>query len=130
VNDRPSAPELLGAVGRFLERDALPRLDGPARFHARVAAHVVAMVARELEAEESHLSAEWQRLGELLERPEPPPASRQALRDAVRERSQALCERIRAGAADGGPWRERVLDHLRRTVDDKLAVARGPRRGD
>lgn len=127
VNDRPSAVELLHAVRRFLERDVVPRLDGPQRYHARVAANVVAIVAREIETEEPQLRAEWQRLGALLSRGEEPPEGRQALRDAVLEGTRELARRIRAGEADAGAWREAVLEHLRRTVDDKLDVAR-PRR--
>ena len=46
MNDRPTASELLRAVGRFLEREVVPELEGPRRYHARVAAHVVAVVAR------------------------------------------------------------------------------------
>jgi hypothetical protein len=127
VNDRPSAVELLRAVERFLERDVVPALDGPRRYHARVAANVVAIVAREIETEEEQLSAEWERLARLLVLRSRKPESREELRRAVRARSEALARRIRAGDADAGPWRRQVIDHLRRTVADKLAVARPPR---
>ena len=63
MNDRPAAVELLRAVEAFLERDVVPNLAGPRQFHARVAANVVAMVAREIETEEGHLLGEWERLG-------------------------------------------------------------------
>jgi hypothetical protein len=46
----------------------------------------------------------------------------------VRARNEELVSRIRAGKADAGAWREALLDHLERTVADKLEVARPPRR--
>ena len=127
MNDRPTAVELLGVVRRFLEREVVPALEGPRRYHARVAANVVAVVAREIEVEEQQLGAEWERLGRLLGREEPPPASRAALRSAVRDRSEVIAQRIRAGDADSGPWRDALVSHLRATVADKLDVARPPR---
>lgn len=129
MNDRPSATELLRAVEGFLEREVVPNLEGPRRYHARVAANVVAIVAREIETEEGQLRAEWERLGRLLEAPAAPPAERQALRDGVRQRSEALVERIRSGDADSGAFRAAVLAHLRASVDAKLEVARPPRVG-
>jgi hypothetical protein len=127
MNDRPTAVELLRAVERFLEREVVPALDGPRRYHARVAASAVAIVAREIETEEAQLAAEWERLSGLLGLHEPRPAAREALRDAVRARSQALAERIRRGDADAGPWRSELIAHLRRTVADKLEVSKPPR---
>jgi len=127
VNDRPTAVELLRAVEGFLERDVVPSLSGPKQFHARVAANVVAIVAREIETEEGQLRGEWERLGALLGEPSPAPDERERLREGVLARSRALAERIRAGEADAGEWRARVLEHLRRTVADKLEVSRPPR---
>jgi len=127
VNDRPTAGELLGAVRRFLQKEVVPQLEGPLRYHARVAANVVAIVAREIETEESQLHLEWERLGRLLDADDTLPASREALRRGVAARSEDLVRRIRAGEADAGPWRREVLDHLRATVADKLDVARPPR---
>ena len=127
MNDRPTGVELLRAVERFLEQEVVPQLDGLRRYHARVAANVVAIVAREIETEEAQLLSEWERLGALLELREQRPDARDALRDAVRARSQALAERIRRGDADAGTWRAELIAHLRRTVADKLAVSRPPR---
>jgi hypothetical protein len=127
VNDRPTAVELLRAVERFLEQEVVPELAGPRRYHARVAANVVAIVAREIETEEAQLQAEWERLGALLGLCEDPPGARDSLRDALRERTRALAERIRRGDADHGAWRAPLVAHLRCTVADKLAVSRPPR---
>lgn len=123
MQDRPTWEELLDAVRQFLEHDVVPALDGPRRFHARVAANVLAIVTRELTLEEEQLRAEWERLGSVLGDSVPPPAGRAALRAALRERTAQLCERIRRGDADDGPWRDAVWQHVRATVREKLAVA-------
>ena len=51
LHGRPTAGELLGAVEEFLRDDLIPGTTGQLSFHARVAANVVAIVARELAAE-------------------------------------------------------------------------------
>jgi hypothetical protein len=127
VNDRPTVVELLEAVESFLRDDVLNALDGHLKFQARVAANVVGIVARELACEDRHLVGEWQRLAALFEDPSPPPADREALRGAMREKTEELVERIRAGDADRGPWRDAVVAHLKQTVADKLEVAKPPR---
>ena len=123
MQDRPTYSELLAAVQHFLESDAVPALDGPRQFHARVAATVLAIVRRELQSEDAQLRAEWQRLDGLLERAESMPSDRAELRQRLRERTAELCERIRRGDADAGAWRGAVWTHARQTVVDKLAVA-------
>jgi hypothetical protein len=127
MNDRPDAGELLRAVERFLESDVVPALDGVHRFHARVAANVVAIVARELETQESHLRSEWEGLSGLLDDLSPLPESLEAQRAAITRRNEELVRRIRAGAADQGPWRDAVLSHLERVVAQKLEVSHPPR---
>jgi hypothetical protein len=121
MQDRPSIAELLDAVRGFLEHDALEALDGTAKFHARVAVNVLAIALRELELEPAQLDAEWQRLATLLGSA-PAPVDQRALREAIRVRSEELCERIRRGEADGGPFRDAVLAHARATVREKLAI--------
>jgi len=123
MQDRPTNAELLEAVQYFLETDAVPALEGPKKFHARVAANVLAIVRRELESEEAQLRAEWERLGELLGFVGDAPADRTALHRQVRQHTAELSERIRNGDADGGSWRLAVMAHVRRTVEDKLRVA-------
>lgn len=128
MNDRPSATELLAAVERFLEETAVPALEGPARYHARVAANVVRIVARELATEDEHVTREWHSLATLLGAdPAVPDGGRAACHDALRARNEELARRIRAGDADDGPWRAAVLAHLSRVVADKLDVAQPPR---
>ena len=122
MQDRPTCSELLQAVQQFLETDVVPALEGPKKFHARVAANVLAIVRRELESEEVQLLSEWSRLDGLLGTV-PLPGQRDALREQLRQRTAELAERIRHGDADAGDWRRAVLAHVRQTVVDKLAVA-------
>ena len=124
MQDRPTAQELLESVRHFLEETVVSALDGPARFHARVAANVLAIVGRELRDEESTLLAEWTRFATLLERPgDAPPERLVALRAAVAGLTQELCARIRRGDADVSPFREAVRAAVTASVAEKLAVA-------
>jgi len=122
MQDRPTCHELLEAVRHFLETQAVPALEGTSKFHARVAANVLAIVGRELTSEARQLSQEWRRLDGLLEAL-PMPAELDALKTALRTRTEALCDRIRAGGADAEPFRSQVIRHVRETVLEKLAVA-------
>jgi len=122
MQDRPTIAELLDAVRGFLESDVVGALEGTAKFHARVAVNVLAIAGRELDLEPAQLAAEWQRLDALLG-PAPQPGDPAALRERLRGRTEELCERIRSGAADDGPFRAAVFEHVRATVREKLAVA-------
>jgi len=124
VNDRPTARELLEAVESFLRDEVVAALDGHVKYQTRVAANVVGIVAREIGCEDRHLSGEWQRLGALFDDSSPPPSDREQLRAGLREKTEKLVERIRAGDADDGPWRDAVVAHLKQTVADKLEVAK------
>ena len=125
MNDRPDAHELLEAVKRFLEDDVMPVAQGPHKYQARVAAHVLGIVAREWRDGDGDLREEWQRLAGLNALEGEPPGTREALTSAVREQTERLVERIRAGEADADPFRAEVLAHLRQTCEAKLRVARG-----
>ena len=125
MNDRPSAQELLLAVGRFLQDEAVPALPVHLGYQARVAANVVAIVAREIGTEDRHQREEWERLGGLLGDDLRPPGSREELRVALLDRNRELVSRIRAGEADSGEWRGALVSHLKQTVADKLRVAKG-----
>jgi len=121
MQDRPTMMEYLQAVTHFLDEEAVPNLTGSRQFYGRVAANVLRAVMRELENEEHDLFAEWERLNQLL----PPlkrPSSPSALREAIRQRTDELCQRIRKGDADTGLYREQVLAHVRECVREKLLV--------
>jgi uncharacterized protein DUF6285 len=121
MQDRPTVMEYLQAVTHFLDEEAVPNLTGSWQFYGRVAANVLRAVMREIEHEEEYLFAEWERLNQLLPAMERP-ASQSALRAAIQQRTQELCQRIRRGDADTGSYREQVLVHVRESVREKLLV--------
>jgi len=123
MHDRPTAIELLEAVQHFLETDVVPALQGPKKFHARVAANLMKVLAREWQTEEGHARAEWESLSRLLGDDPSVPAHRDDLRREMKVRTESLSERIRNGEADADPWRAAVLQHLRLVVRQKLEVA-------
>ena len=122
MQDRPTMNELLQAVTHFLDEEVVPNLTGSRQFYGRVAANVLRTVIRELEHEDEHLAAEWERLNMLLSKEERP-ATREELKRAIRRRTEELCQRIQQGEADTGPYRAQVLAHVRESVREKLKVS-------
>jgi hypothetical protein len=122
VADRPTKLDLLEAVQEFLDSELLPHLEGVRRFHTRVASNAIGIVRRELELEAEQLPVRFARLAALLERSDAPPSDRDALARAVDALEAEVCERIRAGEADAGPWRATLLCHLRADVQERLAI--------
>jgi aminoglycoside phosphotransferase (APT) family kinase protein len=103
-HDVPSLVQLLVAVGEFLESDVLAATEGRVRFHARVAANVVAMAAREVELGAGQAAAHAVRLERL----------------GVANEAE-LAAAIRRGAFDDRM--AALRQSVRATVADKLAVA-------
>lgn len=122
MQDRPTMSELLQAVVHLLDEELVPNLTGSRQFYSRVAANVLRIAMRELEHEDVQLAAEWERLNQLL-LPSERPATRTELREAIRRRTEDLCQRIRQGDADTGSYRQQVLTHVRETVQEKLIVS-------
>jgi len=121
MQDKPTSIELLEALAAFLREEVAPKLDGGLRFKALVGANVAGIVAREIALGPSQDRAQLERLAVLLgeEAALVPPENIAA---RVREWSQELCRHIDEGDADSGPWREKLLAHLRACVSEKLAV--------
>jgi aminoglycoside phosphotransferase (APT) family kinase protein len=65
VHDVPTAVDLLDAVREFLVSDVMAGTEGRLRFHARVAANVVAMVGRQVALGPAQERDHERRLGEL-----------------------------------------------------------------
>lgn len=122
MHDRPTVDELLRAVEMLLDEQLVPSLDGARKYNARVAANVIRIVRRELQLEERQLDVEWRGLEHVLGA-EARPSTASALREALRSRNEELSERIRAGDADSGEFRELALAHVRDTVHAKLEVS-------
>ena len=103
-HDAPNAIELLEAVREWIERDVISGTDGRLRFHARVAANMLAMVEREIDLGPAQALAHAARLEQLGV------ADDAELALAIRER------RYEGRAAE-------LAEVLAETVADKLAVA-------
>jgi hypothetical protein len=122
MQDRPTYDELLAAVEYFLDTEIVPNVPGARGFHGRVAANAIRIVRRELEHEDEQLAAEWAGLDALLGAV-PRPEGRAALRTALNDRNEALCQVIRDSSAEERAPRADVFAHVRRTVRDKLRVS-------
>ncbi len=103
-HDVPSAAELVEAVREFLEGDVMAATDGRVRFHARVAANVLAMVERELAEGSAQAAGHARRLASL----------------GVGDDAE-LAAAIRTGALDDRATE--VRSAVAAAVADKLAVA-------
>jgi len=121
MQDKPSAIELLEALGAFLREDVAPKLEGSLRFKALVGANVAGIVAREIALGPAQDRAQSERLWTLLGREGSPPVGAD-FAALARELSCELTRHICEGDADTGPWRAEVLAHLRQSVKEKLAV--------
>ena len=115
--DRASAEELLGGVEAFLRNDVLPQLSGASIYKCRVAANILSIVQRELAQGEVADNKELEGLQNLLAREGRGVDSEAQLDDL----NGVLCANIRSGDLDG--QRLAVINHVRRTLQDKLAIA-------
>ena len=104
LHGSPTSAELLEAVREWLERDVMSSTEGRLRFHARVAANVLATVERELVVGAEQDAAHRERL-----------ASLGVVGDAE------LARAIRDGELDDRLDAVRTV--LRADVDDRLSVA-------
>lgn len=110
ATDRPTAIELIESVKDFLGDEALPSLSGHMAFQVRVAANLLAIAQRELEEGPRMRRDEHQRLREIL-------GKEGSLEDLEAE----LIGLIREGDLDSN--RDAVVQHLRRTSEDRLRIA-------
>jgi len=103
-HDAPSIGEMVDAVREWIAGDVVNGTEGRLRFHARVAANMLAMVERELRLGPAQAAAHRQRLKQL----------------GVADDTE-LAAAIRAGRFDDRGEELRAL--LRASVVDKLLVA-------
>lgn len=124
MNDRPAGNELLDAVRLFLEKELLPTLDDARlRFQTLIAINVLTIAGREWANEEPSLVEEYLLLAGLLGESKSPPGSLQALRQAVREGNEKLCQRIRSGALEAQQAEGEALKVVQQLVRRKLEIA-------
>jgi len=118
MQDHPSAHELLEQLAAFLGGELAGMVPRDERFAVRVATHVAAMVARELEPGAPGEREERERMARLLELAGEDAAGGESARDLQRRSAAA----IRAGRLDGRTGE--ALEIVRESVRAKLAVAR------
>ena len=123
MQDRPTSVELLEAAADFVDREIVPAIEGARQFQARVVANVMRIVAREIQMEDPAVRSEVKALARLLGRDAPHLHSLDDLRNAARALGEELSARIRAGEADNPVRRAEVLAVVRKSVEDKLAIA-------
>ena len=121
MQDRPTAVELLDALGGFMRDRAENARDRWERFQFQVAANSIGIIKRELELEDGFMQAEWQGLDRLLGA-ESMPEGQAALATRLSERNGELAERIRRGDFDGEA-EARLLPYLWETIVNKVRVA-------
>jgi hypothetical protein len=110
MREQPDARQLIEAVAGFLRQVALPRLEGHAAFHARVAANALDIVRRELGLGAAAARRELEGLRALLKTEE---GDAEQLNDAL---CDAIAERT-FSAQDPA-----LIRHLWTTTLDALAV--------
>jgi hypothetical protein len=70
MQDRPTAAELLGTLGEYLQGEVLPNVEGTLRYHTLVAANIVRILGREVDLGPAADAAELAALRALLDRPD------------------------------------------------------------
>ena len=124
MQNRPTAAELLEAVRELLTAEIMPTIhDDGLRFKTLIAANVLAIVGRELTAEDEPVNDEISRLSGLLPRayiaPEDP------VRDTILALNYQLAKAIRE-APDGSSLLMvggKAWEHVKESLRDQLAVA-------
>jgi len=125
VQDLPDFEELLAAVRRFIEEEAVPAMpDQRLRFRARIAANLLGILGREAALGRGLLEGERRRLESLLgvEICSTPLGSPEDLPRRVEELNRELARRIRTGEIDASPGGA-LWEHLRLTAVEKLRIA-------
>ena len=110
TQDRPDIGDLLSTVQNFVER-ITPKLAGEDRYHAQVAAYLLAICGREIAVPAGAAEVERRMIADFLGQDGELP-----------ELTQALSSAIRAGACDAR-WDDTLALVLDRTIA-KVAVVR------
>jgi hypothetical protein len=121
MQDRPTAEELLDALGGFMRDRAENARDRWERFQFQVAANSIGIIKREIELEDDFMRAEWRGLDSLLG-VESLPETPAAIAARLNERNAELSDRIRRGDFDGKA-EDALLPHLWETVVNKVRIA-------
>jgi hypothetical protein len=120
MRNQPDARELLGIARETINARILPALPEDLRYTALMIANAMAIARREIEAGAASARSELQRLRALLFEDAPLTADR-PMETILAEYNRRLAGEIRAGRYDSD--NSTVLAHLRRTVEEKLAIS-------
>ena len=121
MQDRPTAAELLDALGDFMRDRAANARDRWERFQFQVAANSLGVLLREARMEDGFIRQEWRGLDSLLGE-ESPPDGQSAIATRLNERNEELVARIRSGQFDGAA-EEPLVRHIFETVMNKVRIA-------
>ena len=121
MNDKPDAKNLLATARETFAAEILPALPEALRYTGLMIANAIAIAQREIEAGPAPARAEFERLRALLRERSGAPAG-EALYAELAGYNRRLAGEIRAGRFDGGE-RAAMLEHLRQTTEEKLAVS-------
>lgn len=116
----PDASELLSIARETYTAQLLPALPENLRYTALMVANAMAIARREIEAGEEPARAELRRLRVLFSEGSNEPDANER-RGTVADYNRRLVQAIRAGRYDSD--NAALLEHLRRTTEEKLAIS-------
>jgi hypothetical protein len=122
MNDRPDARDLIAIARDTYTSEILPALPDSLRFTGLMIANALGIVQRETGLGDGPARAELERLRKLLPSRHDESRAGEALRAALEDYNRRLAREIRAGRFDGEE-RAAMLQHLRQTTAEKLAVS-------
>lgn len=117
----PDAADLLRIARRTLLDAVLPCVPGHLRYASLMIANAMAIAEREIALDAPAAQRELEQLRALLGE-EPPLPAEPLSREKIEGARRQLATAIRAGCFDGAR-RAELLDHLRQTAADKLAIS-------
>lgn len=116
----PEASGLLAIARETFITQLLPALPENVRYTALMVANAMAIARRDIETGEASARAELRRLRVLFSEASSEPDADQ-LRGTVADYNRRLVQAIRAGRYDSD--NAALLEHLRRTIEEKLAIS-------
>ena len=118
MQDRPTAAEILATIGEYLQQDVLPLVEGAVRYRTLVAANLVALLGREIDAGVGATETERADLVALLGIAGVEGAQERRVEDL----SAILQARLVAAEPLDGEFLRASREVLERSVRDKLAT--------
>jgi hypothetical protein len=120
MQDIPDKATMLLGIARFLDQDLRPTIaDGGTAFRVRIAAHLLAMVVRELVQEGTHDAAELRHLQALLDQSSEVPVDPGDRVQAILAARTALAASLKQGDVDT----ELAIDGLLSVLKDRISVS-------